>query len=91
MTTGRTAMAGVQTMQPKLMLFDEPTSTRDRELVGQVVTVMEDLAATGMAIIVVIDEMDFARAAADEVVFMSEDASSNKQTSAPYSSSGWPP
>jgi polar amino acid transport system ATP-binding protein len=68
----RVAIARALAMQPKLMLFDEPTSALDPELVGEVVTVMEDLAATGMTMIVVTHEMDFARAAADEVVFMSE-------------------
>jgi polar amino acid transport system ATP-binding protein len=57
-------------MQPKLMLFDEPTSALDPELVGEVLTVMRELAASGMTMIVVTHEMAFAREVADHVVFM---------------------
>jgi polar amino acid transport system ATP-binding protein len=68
----RVAIARALAMEPKLMLFDEPTSALDPELVGEVVTVMEDLASSGMTMVVVTHEMEFARAAADEVLFMSE-------------------
>ena len=57
-------------MQPKLMLFDEPTSALDPELVGEVLTVMRELANDGMTMIVVTHEMSFAREVADRVVFM---------------------
>jgi polar amino acid transport system ATP-binding protein len=57
-------------MDPKLMLFDEPTSALDPELVGEVLRVMRELAETGMTMIVVTHEMDFAREVADHVVFM---------------------
>ena len=57
-------------MQPKLMLFDEPTSALDPELVGEVLTVMKELAEQGMTMIVVTHEMGFAREVADRVVFM---------------------
>ncbi len=59
-------------MQPKLMLFDEPTSALDPELVGEVLTVMKELAEQGMTMIVVTHEMAFARDVADEVVFMAD-------------------
>jgi len=57
-------------MRPKLMLFDEPTSALDPELVGEVLTVMRELAREGMTMIVVTHEMAFARDVADRVVFM---------------------
>nr|WP_113716949.1 amino acid ABC transporter ATP-binding protein [Arthrobacter dokdonellae] len=66
----RIAIARALAMEPKLMLFDEPTSALDPELVGEVLDVMQDLAATGMTMIVVTHEMGFAREVADSVVFM---------------------
>jgi polar amino acid transport system ATP-binding protein len=51
-------------------LFDEPTSALDPELVGEVLTVMRELAASGMTMIVVTHEMGFAREVADQLVFM---------------------
>ena len=57
-------------MQPKIMLFDEPTSALDPELVGDVLTVMKQLAKDGMTMICVTHEMGFAREVADKVVFM---------------------
>ncbi|WP_062226069.1 amino acid ABC transporter ATP-binding protein [Aureimonas frigidaquae] len=66
----RVAIARALAMRPKLMLFDEPTSALDPELVGEVLTVMRDLAATGMTMIVVTHELGFAREVADRVVFM---------------------
>ncbi|MGL5865289.1 MAG: amino acid ABC transporter ATP-binding protein [Dermatophilaceae bacterium] len=66
----RVAIARALAMDPKLMLFDEPTSALDPELVGEVLTVMRDLAAGGMTMIVVTHEMGFAREVADRVVFM---------------------
>jgi ABC-type polar amino acid transport system, ATPase component len=66
----RVAIARALCMQPKLMLFDEPTSALDPELVGDVLTVMKDLAVSGMTMIVVTHEMGFARDVADRVVFM---------------------
>ncbi|WP_416447360.1 amino acid ABC transporter ATP-binding protein [Leucobacter sp. HNU] len=66
----RVAIARALCMEPKLMLFDEPTSALDPELVGDVLTVMRDLAASGMTMIVVTHEMGFAREVADRVVFM---------------------
>ena len=57
-------------MKPELMLFDEPTSALDPELVGEVLSVLKDLAREGMTMIVVTHEMGFAREVADHVVFM---------------------
>ncbi len=65
----RVAIARALCMRPKLMLFDEPTSALDPELVGDVLRVMQDLAASGMTMIVVTHEMGFARDVADRVVF----------------------
>ena len=67
----RVAIARALAMEPKVMLFDEVTSALDPELVGEVLAVMEDLAAShGVTMIVVTHEMLFAREAADRVVFM---------------------
>jgi polar amino acid transport system ATP-binding protein len=66
----RVAIARALAMEPKVMMFDEATSALDPELVGEVLLVMEQLAHSGMTMIVVTHEMNFAREAADEVVFM---------------------
>ncbi|MDF5756483.1 amino acid ABC transporter ATP-binding protein [Spongiactinospora sp. TRM90649] len=66
----RAAIARALAMDPALMLFDEPTSALDPELVGDVLTVMRDLAEEGMTMLVVTHEMAFAREVADRVVFM---------------------
>jgi len=66
----RVAIARALAMRPKLMLFDEPTSALDPELVGEVLTVMRDLAAEGMTMVVVTHELGFAREVGDLVVFM---------------------
>lgn len=68
----RIAIARALAMQPMLMLFDEPTSSLDPELVGEVLAVMRDLAATGMTMIVVTHELGFAREVGDRVAFMAE-------------------
>jgi glutamate transport system ATP-binding protein len=68
----RVAIARALAMEPKLMLFDEPTSALDPELVGEVLSVIEDLARTGTTMIVVTHEIGFARRVADQVVFMDE-------------------
>ncbi len=68
----RVAIARALAMEPKVMLFDEPTSALDPELVGEVLTVMKDLAAQGMTMLCVTHEMGFAREVADRVVFMSD-------------------
>jgi len=66
----RVAIARALAMEPKLMLFDEPTSALDPELVGEVLDVMKDLARTGMTMMVVTHEMNFAREVADTVYFL---------------------
>ncbi len=66
----RVAIARALAMQPKLMLFDEPTSALDPELTGEVLDVMTQLARDGMTMVVVSHEVGFARAAADELIFM---------------------
>jgi polar amino acid transport system ATP-binding protein len=66
----RVAIARSLAMAPKLMLFDEVTSALDPELTGEVLRVMEKLAADGMTMILVTHEMAFARKVADEVIFM---------------------
>jgi polar amino acid transport system ATP-binding protein len=59
-------------MRPKLMLFDEPTSSLDPELVGEVLDVMRALAELGMTMVVVTHEIGFAREVGDTLVFMDE-------------------
>jgi ABC-type polar amino acid transport system, ATPase component len=66
----RIAIARGLAMKPELMLFDEPTSALDPELVGEVLTVMKNLAASGMTMIVVTHELGFAREVANRVAFM---------------------
>jgi len=66
----RVAIARALAMNPKVMLFDEPTSSLDPELVGEVLAVMRQLAEEGMTMIVVTHQMGFAREVADRVFFM---------------------
>jgi len=68
----RVAIARALAMNPKIMLFDEPTSALDPEMIKEVLDVMLDLAREGMTMVVVTHEMGFARAAAEEIVFMDE-------------------
>ena len=68
----RVAIARALAMDPELMLFDEPTSALDAEMVGEVLTVMRELAAQGMTMVVVTHELRFAREAADRIVVLSE-------------------
>ena len=68
----RVAIARALAMRPRVMLFDEPTSALDPELVGEVLTVMQTLAAEGMTMVVVTHEIAFAREVADTVVFMDD-------------------
>ncbi len=68
----RVAIARALAMKPDIMLFDEPTSALDPEMVGEVLSVMRELAAEGMTMVVVTHEMGFARDVADRVVFMSD-------------------
>jgi polar amino acid transport system ATP-binding protein len=68
----RVAIARALAMRPDVLLFDEPTSALDPELVGEVLGVMEALAHDGMTMIVVTHEMQFARDAANRVVFLDQ-------------------
>lgn len=68
----RVANARALAMQPKVMLFDEPTSALDPELVGEVLTVMKELAQDGMTMVIVTHEMGFAREVADQVMFLDQ-------------------
>lgn len=68
----RVAIARTLAMSPKVVLFDEPTSSLDPELVGEVLAVMKDLAKEGMTMIVVTHEMGFARDVSDHVIFLNE-------------------
>jgi cystine transport system ATP-binding protein len=66
----RVGIARALAQRPQLMLFDEPTSALDPELVGEVLSVMKDLAAEGWTMVVVTHEIRFARSVADEVLFL---------------------
>ncbi|WP_286886859.1 amino acid ABC transporter ATP-binding protein [Aneurinibacillus sp. UBA3580] len=66
----RVGIARAMAMDPDVILFDEPTSALDPELVGEVLKVMKELAAEGMTMVVVTHEMNFAREAADKVIFI---------------------
>ena len=68
----RVAIARAMAMNPKVMMFDEPTSALDPEMINEVLTVMGELAASGMTMICVTHEMGFARNVADRVIFMDE-------------------
>jgi len=66
----RVAIARALAMEPKVLLFDEPTSSLDPEMVGEVLDVMKTLAGSGVTMVVVTHEMGFARQVADRVIFM---------------------
>ena len=68
----RVAIARALAMEPKIMLFDEATSALDPEMIKEVLDVMEELAESGMTMIVVTHEMGFARAVAHRMVFMAD-------------------
>ena len=68
----RIAIARGLAMDPDVLLFDEPTSALDPEMVGEVLAVMQDLAKSGMTMVIVTHEMGFAREVADRVIFMDD-------------------
>lgn len=68
----RVAIARALAMNPEVMLFDEPTSALDPEMVGEVLKTMQDLADSGMTMVIVTHEMGFAREVSDEVWFMAD-------------------
>ena len=68
----RVAIARALALEPQIMLFDEPTSALDPELVGDVLEVMRDMKSAGITMLVVSHEMNFARDAADRIIFMEQ-------------------
>ena len=68
----RVAIARALAMEPEVLLFDEPTSDLDPEMVGEVLKVMKDLAQSGLTMLVVTHEMGFAQEVSDRVVFMDQ-------------------
>jgi len=68
----RVAIARSLCMKPQIILFDEPTSALDPELVGEVLSVMRQLAEEGMTMVVVTHEMQFAREVANRVIFLNQ-------------------
>lgn len=68
----RVAIARALAMEPEIMLFDEPTSALDPEMVKEVLDVMKDLAQTGMTMVIVTHEMNFAKEVADRILFLDE-------------------
>ncbi len=68
----RVAIARALSMDPEVILFDEPTSALDPEMVGEVLSVMKDLAESGMTMLVVTHEMNFAKNVSNRVIFMSD-------------------
>ena len=68
----RVAIARALAMEPEVLLFDEPTSALDPEMVGEVLSVMQDLARAGMTMLVVTHEMAFAREVSSHVVYMNQ-------------------
>ena len=68
----RIAIARGLAMDPDVLLFDEPTSALDPEMVGEVLSVMQDLAKSGMTMAIVTHEMGFAREVADRIIFMAD-------------------
>tara|TARA_Y100000741_G_scaffold243460_1_gene186718 strand:+ start:688 stop:1425 length:738 start_codon:yes stop_codon:yes gene_type:complete len=66
----RVAIARTLAMQPKILLFDEPTSSLDPEMVSEVLDVIKNLARTGVTMIIATHEMNFARSVADKIIFM---------------------
>jgi polar amino acid transport system ATP-binding protein len=84
----RVAIARALAMKPDIMMFDEPTSALDPEMVKEVLTVMEDLAASGMTMAIVTHEMGFAREVSNRIMFLDsgklvEDASPSDFFNAP--------
>lgn len=66
----RVAIARALSMEPDVILFDEPTSALDQEMVGEVLKIMKELAESGLTMLVVTHEMEFAREVSDRVIFM---------------------
>lgn len=80
----RIAIARAMAMEPDVMLFDEPTSALDPEMVGEVLTIMQELAKSGMTMVVVTHEMGFAREVGTKVLFMDEGRIMEENTPAEF-------
>ena len=80
----RVAIARALCLTPKIMLFDEPTSALDPEMIKEVLDVMVELARQGMTMLCVTHEMGFAKAVADQVIFMDEGQIVEKNTPADF-------
>ena len=80
----RVAIARALCMRPQVMLFDEPTSALDPEMVHEVLETMQELAGSGMTMICVTHELDFARRFADRVVFMDDGAGAADATTSEF-------
>ena len=76
----RVAIIRALAMNPDVMLFDEPTSALDPEMVGEVLSLMKELADTGMTMVIVTHEMGFAREVADRVLFINEGVIAEENT-----------
>ncbi|WEV60478.1 amino acid ABC transporter ATP-binding protein [Streptococcaceae bacterium ESL0729] len=68
----RVAIARALSMNPEVILFDEPTSALDPEMVGEVLGIMKDVAKSGITMVIVTHEMEFAREVSDKVIFMDQ-------------------
>ena len=68
----RVAIARALTMEPEVLLFDEPTSALDPEMVGEVLSVMKELANEGLTMVIVTHEMSFARDVSTKTIFMDQ-------------------
>lgn len=80
----RVAIARTMAMEPRAILFDEPTSALDPEMVGEVLDVMQNLARSGVTMVVVTHEMGFARRVADRVIFMESGKIVEQNTPEPF-------
>ncbi|MGF0238526.1 amino acid ABC transporter ATP-binding protein [Rhodococcus sp. IEGM1300] len=80
----RVAIARTMAMEPRAILFDEPTSALDPEMVGEVLDVMQNLARSGVTMVVVTHEMGFARRVADRVIFMESGRIVEQNTPEPF-------
>ncbi len=76
----RVSIARALAMEPEVMLLDEPTSSLDPELTGEVLTVIQDLAAAGMTMMMATHQFDFAESLANEIIFMEDGAIVEKGT-----------
>ena len=68
----RVAIARALSINPEAMLFDEPTSALDPEMVGEILKTMKELAKTGLTMLIVTHEMEFAKEVSDRVIFMDQ-------------------